>query len=82
MWLTLILQTGFQRQTSYDRVRKIVQEEGRAARNLVTWNVPLDEQVHGSAGKFIIEPLSLYSIYILHRIWESLIIISIMHTNV
>ena len=32
------------RQPSYDHVRKIVQEEGRAARNLVTWNVPLDDQ--------------------------------------
>ncbi|XP_050401321.1 S phase cyclin A-associated protein in the endoplasmic reticulum-like [Patella vulgata] len=29
------------RMTSYDRVRKIVQEEGRTARNLVQYNVPL-----------------------------------------
>ena len=30
-----------QRQMSYDRVRRIVQEEGRSARNLLNWNVPV-----------------------------------------
>ncbi|XP_064608297.1 S phase cyclin A-associated protein in the endoplasmic reticulum-like isoform X2 [Liolophura sinensis] len=35
---------NFQRLNSYDRVRKIVQEEGRAARNLITWNVPVVQQ--------------------------------------
>ena len=33
-----------QRLTSDDHVRKIVREEGRTARNLVTWNVPLEDQ--------------------------------------
>jgi len=33
-----------QRLPSDDRVRKIVKEEGRTARNLVTWNVPLEDQ--------------------------------------
>ena len=37
-----ILQGGFQRQMSYDRVRRIVQEEGRTARNLITWSVPVE----------------------------------------
>ena len=32
------------RPTSDDQVRKIVKEEGRTARNLVTWNVPLEDQ--------------------------------------
>ena len=33
-----------QRQASYDRVRMIVQEEGRTARNLITWSVPLENE--------------------------------------
>jgi len=33
-----------QRLSSDDQVRKIVKEEGRTARNLVTWNVPLEDQ--------------------------------------
>jgi len=33
-----------QRLTGDDQVRKIVKEEGRTARNLVTWNVPLEDQ--------------------------------------
>ena len=39
----LWLQINFQRQGSYDTVRKIVQEEGRSARNLIQWNVPVDQ---------------------------------------
>uniref|UniRef100_A0A671NLR9 S phase cyclin A-associated protein in the endoplasmic reticulum-like n=1 Tax=Sinocyclocheilus anshuiensis TaxID=1608454 RepID=A0A671NLR9_9TELE len=32
--------TSFQRSNSHDKVRKIVAEEGRAARNLIAWSVP------------------------------------------
>ena len=46
-WQVLLFQPGFQRQSSYDRVRKIVQEEGRTARNLIQFNVPVeDEETH------------------------------------
>ena len=45
-----IFQSAFQRQQSYDRVRKIVQEEGRAARNLLTWSVPVDADAEDSNG--------------------------------
>jgi len=33
-----------QRLATDDQVRKIVKEEGRTARNLVTWNVPLEDE--------------------------------------
>uniref|UniRef100_A0A3B3RBL1 S-phase cyclin A-associated protein in the ER n=1 Tax=Paramormyrops kingsleyae TaxID=1676925 RepID=A0A3B3RBL1_9TELE len=33
---------SFQRSNSHDKVRKIVAEEGRAARNLIAWSVPLE----------------------------------------
>ena len=33
-----------QRMNSMDHVRKIVQEEGRTARNLVQYNVPLEDE--------------------------------------
>uniref|UniRef100_A0A4W5P1H0 S-phase cyclin A-associated protein in the ER n=1 Tax=Hucho hucho TaxID=62062 RepID=A0A4W5P1H0_9TELE len=35
---------SFQRSNSHDKVRKIVAEEGRAARNLIAWNVPLENK--------------------------------------
>ncbi|XP_033749375.1 S phase cyclin A-associated protein in the endoplasmic reticulum-like isoform X2 [Pecten maximus] len=35
---------------SYDRVRKIVQEEGRTARNLVIYNVPVEQENRTGAG--------------------------------
>ncbi|XP_038079057.1 S phase cyclin A-associated protein in the endoplasmic reticulum-like isoform X2 [Patiria miniata] len=34
---------SYTRSQSYDKVRRIVSEEGRQARNLVTWNVPVDD---------------------------------------
>eukprot|EP00057_Strongylocentrotus_purpuratus_P011849 XP_011666323.1 PREDICTED: S phase cyclin A-associated protein in the endoplasmic reticulum [Strongylocentrotus purpuratus] len=34
--------SSYQRSGSYDKVRRLVKEEGRMARNLVTWNVPVD----------------------------------------
>uniref|UniRef100_A0A8C6TGY2 S-phase cyclin A-associated protein in the ER n=1 Tax=Neogobius melanostomus TaxID=47308 RepID=A0A8C6TGY2_9GOBI len=41
MW-TYRLRASFQRSNSHDKVRKIVAEEGRAARNLIAWSVPLE----------------------------------------
>uniref|UniRef100_A0A3Q2XWF2 Uncharacterized protein n=1 Tax=Hippocampus comes TaxID=109280 RepID=A0A3Q2XWF2_HIPCM len=38
------LQASFQRSNSHDKVRKIVAEEGRAARNLIAWSVPLESK--------------------------------------
>uniref|UniRef100_A0AAY4CBX2 U1-type domain-containing protein n=1 Tax=Denticeps clupeoides TaxID=299321 RepID=A0AAY4CBX2_9TELE len=35
---------SFQRSNSHDKVRKIVAEEGRTARNLIAWSVPLEEE--------------------------------------
>ncbi|XP_062403053.1 S phase cyclin A-associated protein in the endoplasmic reticulum isoform X2 [Sardina pilchardus] len=35
---------SFQRSNSHDKVRKIVAEEGRAARNLIAWSVPLENK--------------------------------------
>ncbi|XP_053498425.1 S phase cyclin A-associated protein in the endoplasmic reticulum isoform X5 [Ictalurus furcatus] len=35
---------SFQRSNSHDKVRKIVAEEGRAARNLIAWSVPLEDK--------------------------------------
>ncbi|XP_069136732.1 S phase cyclin A-associated protein in the endoplasmic reticulum-like [Argopecten irradians] len=40
----------YNRMNSYDRVRKIVQEEGRTARNLVIYNVPVEQQNRPGAG--------------------------------
>ncbi|XP_047015733.1 S phase cyclin A-associated protein in the endoplasmic reticulum isoform X3 [Ictalurus punctatus] len=38
------LKASFQRSNSHDKVRKIVAEEGRAARNLIAWSVPLEDK--------------------------------------
>uniref|UniRef100_A0A8B9LIE4 S-phase cyclin A associated protein in the ER n=1 Tax=Astyanax mexicanus TaxID=7994 RepID=A0A8B9LIE4_ASTMX len=38
------VQASFQRSNSHDKVRKIVAEEGRAARNLIAWSVPLENK--------------------------------------
>uniref|UniRef100_A0A3Q2D579 S-phase cyclin A-associated protein in the ER n=1 Tax=Cyprinodon variegatus TaxID=28743 RepID=A0A3Q2D579_CYPVA len=38
------MQASFQRSNSHDKVRKIVAEEGRAARNLIAWSVPLESK--------------------------------------
>ncbi|XP_070541829.1 S phase cyclin A-associated protein in the endoplasmic reticulum-like isoform X2 [Ptychodera flava] len=35
--------SNYQRTNSYDKVRKLVEEEGRTARNLVAWSVPFDD---------------------------------------
>ncbi|CAB1313799.1 unnamed protein product, partial [Coregonus sp. 'balchen'] len=35
--ITVALKASFQRSNSHDKVRKIVAEEGRAARNLIAW---------------------------------------------
>ncbi|XP_015673477.1 S phase cyclin A-associated protein in the endoplasmic reticulum [Protobothrops mucrosquamatus] len=38
------LMASFQRSNSHDKVRKIVAEEGRTARNLIAWSVPLESK--------------------------------------
>ncbi|XP_075998360.1 S phase cyclin A-associated protein in the endoplasmic reticulum isoform X3 [Genypterus blacodes] len=38
------MKASFQRSNSHDKVRKIVAEEGRAARNLIAWSVPLENK--------------------------------------
>uniref|UniRef100_A0A8C1U152 S-phase cyclin A-associated protein in the ER n=1 Tax=Cyprinus carpio TaxID=7962 RepID=A0A8C1U152_CYPCA len=46
---------SFQRSNSHDKVRKIVAEEGRAARNLIAWSVPVEskeEEVNGKWSSF------------------------------
>uniref|UniRef100_A0A3P8TS51 S-phase cyclin A-associated protein in the ER n=1 Tax=Amphiprion percula TaxID=161767 RepID=A0A3P8TS51_AMPPE len=44
------LQASFQRSNSHDKVRKIVAEEGRAARNLIAWSVPLENKEEEGCG--------------------------------
>uniref|UniRef100_A0AAR2KPI9 U1-type domain-containing protein n=1 Tax=Pygocentrus nattereri TaxID=42514 RepID=A0AAR2KPI9_PYGNA len=39
-----LYKASFQRSNSHDKVRKIVAEEGRAARNLIAWSVPLENK--------------------------------------
>uniref|UniRef100_A0A4W6CHK8 S-phase cyclin A-associated protein in the ER n=1 Tax=Lates calcarifer TaxID=8187 RepID=A0A4W6CHK8_LATCA len=45
------LQASFQRSNSHDKVRKIVAEEGRAARNLIAWSVPLENKEEEAKSK-------------------------------
>ncbi|XP_048112172.1 S phase cyclin A-associated protein in the endoplasmic reticulum isoform X4 [Alosa alosa] len=42
--VSMALKASFQRSNSHDKVRKIVAEEGRAARNLIAWSVPLENK--------------------------------------
>ncbi|XP_056595881.1 S phase cyclin A-associated protein in the endoplasmic reticulum isoform X3 [Triplophysa dalaica] len=42
--INIALKTSFQRSNSHDKVRKIVAEEGRAARNLIAWSVPVENK--------------------------------------
>ncbi|KAI9529803.1 hypothetical protein NQZ68_008042 [Dissostichus eleginoides] len=42
---------SFQRSNSHDKVRKIVAEEGRAARNLIAWSVPLENKEEEAKSK-------------------------------
>ncbi|KAM4675206.1 S phase cyclin A-associated protein in the endoplasmic reticulum isoform 2-T2 [Discoglossus pictus] len=43
---------SFQRSNSHDKVRKIVAEEGRTARNLIAWSVPLESKEDDGKGKW------------------------------
>uniref|UniRef100_A0A8C5MC71 S-phase cyclin A associated protein in the ER n=1 Tax=Leptobrachium leishanense TaxID=445787 RepID=A0A8C5MC71_9ANUR len=38
------MEASFQRSNSHDKVRRIVAEEGRTARNLIAWSVPLESK--------------------------------------
>ncbi|XP_072241940.1 S phase cyclin A-associated protein in the endoplasmic reticulum isoform X3 [Leuresthes tenuis] len=46
-----ITKASFQRSNSHDKVRKIVAEEGRAARNLIAWSVPLENKEEEAKSK-------------------------------
>uniref|UniRef100_A0A8C9YGU7 S-phase cyclin A-associated protein in the ER n=1 Tax=Sander lucioperca TaxID=283035 RepID=A0A8C9YGU7_SANLU len=46
-----LMQASFQRSNSHDKVRKIVAEEGRAARNLIAWSVPLENKEEEAKSK-------------------------------
>uniref|UniRef100_A0A672ICV0 C2H2-type domain-containing protein n=1 Tax=Salarias fasciatus TaxID=181472 RepID=A0A672ICV0_SALFA len=47
----------YERSNSHDKVRKIVAEEGRAARNLIAWSVPLEnKEEEGQRRKFYLDP--------------------------
>ncbi|XP_054069721.1 S phase cyclin A-associated protein in the endoplasmic reticulum isoform X2 [Rissa tridactyla] len=43
---------SFQRSNSHDKVRKIVAEEGRTARNLIAWSVPLENKEDDGKSKW------------------------------
>ncbi|MGH0132268.1 UNVERIFIED_CONTAM: hypothetical protein FKN15_051096 [Acipenser sinensis] len=49
--INISLKTSFQRSNSHDKVRKIVAEEGRSARNLIAWSVPLESKEDGGKAK-------------------------------
>uniref|UniRef100_A0A8C2PI41 S phase cyclin A-associated protein in the endoplasmic reticulum N-terminal domain-containing protein n=1 Tax=Capra hircus TaxID=9925 RepID=A0A8C2PI41_CAPHI len=40
----MLWRASFQRSNSHDKVRRIVAEEGRTARNLIAWSVPLESK--------------------------------------
>ncbi|XP_062246269.1 S phase cyclin A-associated protein in the endoplasmic reticulum isoform X3 [Platichthys flesus] len=48
---TSALKASFQRSNSHDKVRKIVAEEGRAARNLIAWSVPVENKEEEAKSK-------------------------------
>uniref|UniRef100_A0A3Q2WWX9 S-phase cyclin A-associated protein in the ER n=1 Tax=Haplochromis burtoni TaxID=8153 RepID=A0A3Q2WWX9_HAPBU len=53
----MFCQASFQRSNSHDKVRKIVAEEGRAARNLIAWSVPLEsKEEEDRAFQFALSP--------------------------
>lgn len=46
------MMASFQRSNSHDKVRRIVAEEGRTARNLIAWNVPVESRDDDGKPKF------------------------------
>ncbi|TRY97360.1 hypothetical protein DNTS_033005 [Danionella cerebrum] len=49
--INLALKASFQRSNSHDKVRKIVAEEGRTARNLIAWSVPVESKEEDAKSK-------------------------------
>uniref|UniRef100_A0A8C2HWF7 S-phase cyclin A-associated protein in the ER n=1 Tax=Cyprinus carpio TaxID=7962 RepID=A0A8C2HWF7_CYPCA len=49
--INIVLKASFQRSNSHDKVRKIVAEEGRAARNLIAWSVPVESKEEEAKSK-------------------------------
>uniref|UniRef100_A0A8C4WCS3 S-phase cyclin A associated protein in the ER n=1 Tax=Gopherus evgoodei TaxID=1825980 RepID=A0A8C4WCS3_9SAUR len=58
---------SFQRSNSHDKVRKIVAEEGRTARNLIAWSVPLESKEDDSKSKWQIGGKSKRVIHGTHK---------------
>ncbi|CAB1458897.1 unnamed protein product [Pleuronectes platessa] len=50
-WVLVQVKASFQRSNSHDKVRKIVAEEGRAARNLIAWSVPVENKEEEAKSK-------------------------------
>ncbi|XP_027513397.1 S phase cyclin A-associated protein in the endoplasmic reticulum isoform X1 [Corapipo altera] len=46
------MMASFQRSNSHDKVRRIVAEEGRTARNLIAWSVPLENKEDDGKSKW------------------------------
>ncbi|KAI5163845.1 S Phase Cyclin A-Associated Protein In The Endoplasmic Reticulum [Manis pentadactyla] len=46
------MMASFQRSNSHDKVRRIVAEEGRTARNLIAWSVPLESKDEDGKSKY------------------------------
>ncbi|XP_050165335.1 S phase cyclin A-associated protein in the endoplasmic reticulum isoform X2 [Myiozetetes cayanensis] len=46
------MMASFQRSNSHDKVRRIVAEEGRTARNLIAWSVPLENKEEDGKSKW------------------------------
>ncbi|XP_051740776.1 S phase cyclin A-associated protein in the endoplasmic reticulum isoform X3 [Ctenopharyngodon idella] len=49
--INIALKASFQRSNSHDKVRKIVAEEGRTARNLIAWSVPVESKEEEAKSK-------------------------------
>ena len=71
-WLIDYWQQTNGQSMSHDRVRKIVQEEGRSARNLIAYNVPAVDGAQTKPGKI----LCWCSVWYFHRLSASVKILN------
>uniref|UniRef100_A0A8C8R6S6 S-phase cyclin A associated protein in the ER n=1 Tax=Pelusios castaneus TaxID=367368 RepID=A0A8C8R6S6_9SAUR len=62
-----ITMASFQRSNSHDKVRKIVAEEGRTARNLIAWSVPLESKEDDGKSKWQVSGKSKRIIHGTHK---------------
>lgn len=72
VWNLFLLQASFQRSNSHDKVRKIVAEEGRAARNLIAWSVPLENKEEEGWSLHAKQTLCIcyYTMYTVYALWQ------------